>query len=83
LTPTFSIPNAGLPKSYSSVLAIATDTLINLRGKYYELESWWIKFFGYGFECLSESEARYILNSKKDANAIRNKIIAERQKGFF
>lgn len=70
-------------KNYSSVLAIATDTLINLRGKYYELESWWIEFFGYGFECLTKSEARYILNSKKDANAVRNRIIAERQKGFF
>jgi hypoxanthine-guanine phosphoribosyltransferase len=70
-------------KNYSSVLAISTDTLVNLREKYHELESWWIEFFGYGFDCLTESEARYVLNSKKDANAIRNRIITERQKGVF
>ncbi len=70
-------------KNYSSVLAIMPETLTNLRGNYNELEPWWIEFFGYGFDCLTESEARYILYSKKDANFIRNRIIAERQKGFF
>ncbi|MDP2363489.1 MAG: recombinase, partial [Ignavibacteria bacterium] len=70
-------------KNYSSVLAISTDALTNLRGNYNELEPWWIDFFGYGFDGLTESEARYILNSKKDADSIRNRIIAERQKGFF
>ena len=70
-------------KNYSSVLAVTPETLTNLRGNYNELESWWIDFFGYGFDCLTESEARYILNSKKDADFIRNRIIAERQKGFF
>jgi hypothetical protein len=70
-------------KNYSSVLAVSTDTLTTLREKYHELEHWWIEFFGYGFDCLTESEARYILNSKKDANTLRNRIIAERQKGFF
>lgn len=70
-------------KNYSAVLAISASTLINLRGKYHELEDWWIEFFGYGFDCLTESEARYILASKKDANAVRNKIIAEREKNFF
>ncbi len=70
-------------KNYSCVLAITEETLTNLRGNYNELESWWINFFGYGFDCLTESEARYILNSKKDADFIRNRIIAERQKGLF
>jgi hypoxanthine-guanine phosphoribosyltransferase len=70
-------------KNYSSVLAISPDTLTTLREKYHELEHWWREFFGYGFDCLTESEARYILNSKKDANTLRNRIIAERQKGFF
>ena len=70
-------------KNYSSVLALSTDTPILLRGKYDELEHWWHEFFGYGFECLTESEARYILKSEKDADTIRNRIITERQKGFF
>lgn len=70
-------------KNYSSVLAISAETLTNLRGKYHELECWWTEFFGYGFDCLTESEARYILASKKDVNAIRDRIITERQKNFF
>ena len=70
-------------KNYSSILAVSPDTLTTLREKYHELEHWWREFFGYGFDCLTESEARYILNSKKDANTLRNRIIAERQKGFF
>lgn len=70
-------------KNYSSVLAQTPQTLINLRDKYHELEHWWIRFFGYGFDCLTESEARYLINSKKDADFIRNRIIAERQTGIF
>jgi hypoxanthine-guanine phosphoribosyltransferase len=69
-------------KNYSSTLAITDVTLKNLQENYHELEHWWISYFGYGFECLTESEARYILNSKKDVDAIRNRIIAERQAGF-
>lgn len=70
-------------KNYSSVLALSADTLMTLRGKYHELEPWWIEYFGYGFGCLTESEARYILKSEKDVDSLRNRIIAERQKGFF
>lgn len=70
-------------KNYSSVLAVMPETLTNLRDNYNELEPWWIDFFGYGFDCLTESEARYILNSKKDADFIRDRIITERQKGLF
>lgn len=70
-------------KNYSSVLAITPQTLITLRDKYHELEHWWISFFGYRFDSLTESEARYILGSKKDVDFIRNRIIAERQTGFF
>ncbi len=69
-------------KNYSSVLAITAATLEELKGKYHELEKWWINYFGYGFASLTESEARYIINSKTDADTIRNRIIAEKQKGF-
>ncbi len=70
-------------KNYSSVLAIKDETLAELRRNHEEIEEWWIIFFGYDFSRLTESEARYIINSKKDANEIRDRIIAERQKGFF
>ncbi len=70
-------------KNYSSVLAITTLTLDTLRKNYNELEYWWISFFGYGFDCLTESEARYIINSKKTAVEIRDRIIAERQTGIL
>lgn len=69
-------------KNYSSTLAITDVTLNTLQENYHELEHWWISYFGYRFECLTESEARYILNSKKNADTIRNRIIAERQAGF-
>lgn len=69
-------------KNYSSILAITAETLTLLRENYNDLEYWWISYFGYGFNCLTESEAKYIINSKKDVNAIRDRIIAERQEGF-
>lgn len=69
-------------KNYSSVLAITFETLEELKGKYHELEQWWVSYFGYDFAKLTESEARYLLNSKADADTIRNRIIAEKQKGF-
>jgi len=39
------------------------------------LEDWWNQRFGFGFDCLTESEARYLLNTP-DVDRIRNKIIA-------
>jgi hypothetical protein len=70
-------------KNYSSVLAISNETLITLGEKYHELEHWWVDYFSYGFDCLTESEAKYILNSKKNSDEIRNRILAERQKGII
>lgn len=71
-------------KEYSSILAITNETLIALRSKYNELETTWKEpLFGYGFDCLTESEARYILKSNQNANAIRDRIIAERQTRIF
>lgn len=69
-------------KNYSSVLAITDETLKLLRDKYNELEKWWISAFGYGFTKLTESEAKYILNTKKNADEIRDRILAEKQEGF-
>lgn len=62
-------------KPYSAQLALTATTLKALRSKHgQELEDWWTDWFGFGFECLTESEARYLLNTST-AERIRNKII--------
>ena len=46
-------------KPYSAKLSLEQATLIALRDKHGDkLESWWKETFGYGFEFLTESEAR-------------------------
>ena len=63
-------------KAYSAKLKLEDDTLPGLRGKHgNELEQWWRAAFGYGFECLTESEARYLTRAD-DADAIRARIVA-------
>jgi len=57
----------------SATIAVATETLQDLRAKHAALENWWGEVFGYGFELLTESEARYLLNSP-DVDTIRTKI---------
>jgi hypothetical protein len=37
-------------------------------------EKWWRKTFGFGFDCLTRSEARY-LEKSADAQAIRDRLI--------
>lgn len=63
-------------KSHSAYLALTASTLEQLRLKHgKQLEHWWQERFGFGFDCLTESEARYLLNTS-DVDRIRNKIIA-------
>ncbi len=63
-------------KGYSSKLALSDDTLAQLRAKHGgDLETWWKAHFGYGFDFLTESEARYLVRSP-DADAIRDRILA-------
>jgi hypoxanthine-guanine phosphoribosyltransferase len=67
-------------KRYSAKLALSPDTLKRLGEKHGAgLEKWWREYFGYGFDALSESEARYLLNSP-DADTIRNRVLAEQEK---
>lgn len=62
----------GQPRS--AKLALELTTLDELRGKHGEqFEKWWQKRFGYPFDCLTQSEARYLANSP-DAETIRNRI---------
>lgn len=63
-------------KPVSAMLALSPSTLAELRalhGK--DLETWWRGIFGYGFESLTESEARYLIQ-RADADRIRTEILA-------
>jgi hypothetical protein len=47
-------------KDYSAKLVPAADELLELRRKHGNIEDWWRQRFGFGFECLTASEARYL-----------------------
>lgn len=67
-------------KAYSAKLKLTLETLQSLRDKHgKELEHWWNASFGYRFECLTESEARYLTRAD-DADSIRTRIIAASRK---
>lgn len=65
-------------KPYSARLALSHDTLEQLRRKHGQLETWWQTRFGYGFDCLTESEGRYLLRAE-DADTIRNRVSEARR----
>lgn len=62
-------------KPFSAKLALSDDQLKVLRSKHEQLEQWWTTQFGFGFDCLTQSEARYLERSA-DADTIRNRITA-------
>ena len=66
-------------KQYSAKLSLTPKALLETRQLYATLEPWWIKDFGYGFDCLTESEARYILKNGQAVDILRNRIIESRQ----
>ncbi|OFZ97385.1 MAG: hypothetical protein A2Z44_09055, partial [Betaproteobacteria bacterium RBG_19FT_COMBO_58_11] len=62
-------------KPYSARLSLTNESLEALRNKHgTALEKWWKKEFGYGFDRLTESEARYLVNTP-DVDTIRNRIV--------
>lgn len=66
-------------KPYSAKLRLDSIQLHELRMKHGDqLESWWRERFGYGFDCLTQSEARYLTRSS-DAHLIRTRIVAAEQ----
>ena len=66
-------------KPWSAKLTPSAETLRMLREKHGgELESWWQGTFGYGFDFLTESEARYLARADS-VERIRNCILAARQ----
>lgn len=59
----------------SAKLALHRETLAALREKHDEqIENWWQGVFGYRFDCLTESEARYLIRVE-NADAIRARLI--------
>lgn len=50
-------------KPHSALLHQSQEKLIELRNKHGELEEWWKERFGFGFECLTASETRYLINT--------------------
>lgn len=66
-------------KQYSVQLRLSSETLNELRGKYGELETWWEQTFGYDFSKLTEWEAKFIINSRKNINEVRDKILTAKQ----
>lgn len=64
-------------KQYSAKIAIDSSTLERLRDQYdgTGLEAWWQNRFGYGFDSLTESEARYLLRAQ-DADKVRDRVTA-------
>ena len=67
-------------KGYSAKLSLSEETLRGLKGKHgIELEKWWIAAFGYSFERLTESEARYLTRAD-DAHTISARIVAAARK---
>jgi hypothetical protein len=63
-------------RPYSAKLRLQSETLEALKVKHgKEIENWWLENCGYGFEGLTESEARYLVRAE-DAHTIRAKLAA-------
>lgn len=68
-------------KPYSAKLSPTDEQLASLRAKHGQaLEIWWRQRFGHGFDCLTQSEARYLERSP-DADTIRDRLVAAEQAG--
>lgn len=68
-------------KSYSAKIAPDRDLIQELRDKHgKELEDWWKEKFDHSFDCLTQSEARYLLKTE-NADRVRNKIAEAEQEG--
>lgn len=68
-------------KPYSARLDLSPDLLAALRAKHgHEFEVWWRDRFGHGFDCLTQSEARYLERSP-NAERVRNSLVEVEQAG--
>ena len=63
-------------KPYSAKLSPAEEQLDELKRKHGpEFEKWWRENFGHAFDCLTQSEARYLARSP-DVDTIRDRLAA-------
>ena len=63
-------------KPYSAKLKVTKEQLHGLRQRHgRNFEKWWREHFGHPFDCLTQSEARYLARSP-DADTIRNRLAA-------
>ncbi|MGG2100411.1 PLxRFG domain-containing protein [Stenotrophomonas sp. NRRL B-14846] len=72
-------------KDYSRKIALNSQSLADVRERFGSIEPWWRDQFGYGFEGLTESEARTILTLDKGrlhADALRDRVAAGRVPGL-
>ena len=68
-------------KAYSAELRLKHETVAILREKHgQQFEEWWVATFGYSFDRLTESEARYLIRSD-DADTASARIVAARGDG--
>ena len=68
-------------KPYSAILKPSEEQIHELRKKHgREFEKWWREHFGHAFDCLTQSEARYLSRSP-DADTIRNRLAAAMREG--
>ena len=68
-------------KKHPARLSPSKDQLDALRERHgVELEQWWCDQFGHSFDCLTQSEARYLERSP-NAETIRNRLAAAKQEG--
>jgi hypothetical protein len=58
----------------SSTLRLDTGRLQELRDQHGSIEQWWHEYFGFGFDCLTHSEAGFLLGHH-DSAAVRSAII--------
>ena len=67
-------------KPHSAKIQLSPQRLAALRSKHGQLEDWWRERFGFGFDALTESEARY-LERTENADTVRDRISAAEQAG--
>ena len=50
-------------KNYSAIFELESNKVSDLRRQHGQIEDWWRQRFGFGFDCLTASEARYPSNT--------------------
>lgn len=54
-------------KDFSAILPLGNNQLQALRSQHGQIEDWWKERFGFGFDCLTASEARYLIKTAESA----------------